>query len=135
MGRNYRIGQLAAELGLGIDTLRYYEKLGLLCDVSRDTGGRRIYTQQDYTRLRFIQRAKAMGFTLAEIAELLRLRTAPLEAKEEIQSLTRHKLAEIEARIEMLETLRNELHELLDECQQKTSCCPIMAKMDDVGDR
>ena len=131
MGKMYRIGQVAVELGLGIDTLRYYEKLGLLADISRDAGGRRVYAEQDLSRLRFIQRAKKMGYSLAEITELLKLRASPLQAKADMKMLTQHKLAEIEARIEMLETLRRELRELLDECEQQSCCCPIMAKMEE----
>ena len=130
MGKSYRIGQVAAELGLGIDTLRYYEKLGLLSDITRDCGGRRIYSENDLSRLRFIQRAKEMDFTLAEISGLLKLRTSPLQAKAEIKSLTQHKLADIETRIEKLENLKQELRTLLAECEQQPCCCPILDKMD-----
>ncbi|HHJ38627.1 MAG: hypothetical protein AXA67_04105 [Methylothermaceae bacteria B42] len=134
MSKGYPIGQVAALLGVTVDTLRYYEKIGLLPPVSRDSGGRRRYDQDDLVRFRFIQRAKKMDFTLAEIAELLKLRTEPLQAKGEIQRLVRQKLSEIDNRMHELAVLRSELDSLLNQCQSDSACCPIVSHMEE-GDK
>ena len=119
-----------AALGLSIDTLRYYERIGLLPRIVRDSGGRRIYDDEDLARLRFIQRVKRMGFSLAEIAALLEFRSTPLAAKGEVRALTEHKLAEIESHLREVENLRDELRNLLARCQRETGCCPIVERLD-----
>lgn len=70
----YRIGDLAKDVGVRPDTIRYYEKLGLLNSPTRMRGGVRQYTAKDKDRLRFIRQAKNMGFTLKQVGELLKLR-------------------------------------------------------------
>jgi len=77
----YRISQVTDALGLSADTLRYYEKIGLLPRVSRAGSGARRYNDEDLSRLRFIQRSQKMNFSLAEIAVLLQMRAAPQRAR------------------------------------------------------
>ncbi len=128
--KRYRIGQAAAALGLGIDTLRYYERIGLLPGIARDPGGRRLYDEADLARLRFILRAKRMGFSLNEIASLLEFRSTPVAAKAEVRALTERKLAEIETHLREVESLRDELRRLLARCRREAGCCPIVERLD-----
>lgn len=126
----YRIGAITARLGLSADTLRYYEKIGLLPRVARDGGGMRLYNDKDMSRLRFIQRAQKMDFTLAEIADLLKMREDPQRARKGVRKLTATKLEEVQARLKEITTLRNELRLLLNLCQASADGCPIIENID-----
>lgn len=127
----YGIGEVARRTGLSHDTLRYYERIGLLGRVGRDAGGRRVYDEGDLSRLRFIRRAQAMGFTLDEIRGLLQMRADPRHAREEVRRLTAAKLAETEARLGELEHLRRELQLLLNLCRDTAEGCPIIESLDE----
>lgn len=126
----YRISAVTARLGLSADTLRYYEKIGLLPRVGRDDGGMRLYNDMDMSRLRFIRRAQKMNFTLAEIAQLLKMREAPQRARRDIRELTQRKLVEIEANLGELKVLRNELKLLVNLCAGSRAGCPIIRGME-----
>ncbi len=126
----YRIGEVTKRTGISADTLRYYEKLGLLRDVRRTASGVRVYDDRDLSRLGFIQRAKAMNFSLEEIAQLLEMRDDPQHAREQVRWLTRHKLDSVEAQLQQLETLRRELTLLLNLCRGAEDGCPILEGMD-----
>ena len=123
---SYQIGEVAERLGLSVDTLRYYEKIGLLPKVGRSASRQRIYNDKHLSQLRFIQRAQAMDFSLAEIAQLLEMRASPQRARPKVRELTRNKLAQVSARLEDLKTLRNELQLLLNLCSGNTPGCPIV---------
>lgn len=125
------IGEVAALLGLNVDTLRYYEKLGLLARPPRTAGGRRRYGARELSRLRFILRARQMRFTLAEIGQLLALRDDPQRVRDGVRALAAGKLDEVEARLADLTLLRNELRLLLNLCRGSRNGCPIIAAMDD----
>ena len=126
----YRAGELAAAAGVNRETLRYYERRGLLPRPDRSPGGHRLYPAEAVTRLRVIKAAQRLGFTLDEVADLLRLgsrhgRTASLQVH------ARDKLAEIEARMADLGTIRDALEATLaagcddlHECAS-TDCCPL----------
>lgn len=133
MVSEYRIGEISERLGLSIDTLRYYEKIGLLPKVTRRPSGIRKYTDQDITRLKFIRRAQTMNFSLQEIAELLKLREDPWQARKGVQELTCHKLAEVESRLQELQALRDELRSLLKQCRETQEGCPIINEIDQKG--
>ena len=128
----YRIGRVTRLTGLSADTLRYYERLGLLAPVCRTAAGIRLYSDADLSRLRFIQRAKTMGFRLDEIGRLLEMRADPQQARDEERQLTRRKLQEVERRLADLETLRRELTLLVNLCQGAEAGCPII---EDLGKR
>jgi DNA-binding transcriptional MerR regulator len=127
----YRIGEIAALTGLSADTLRYYEKFGLLPPVHRAASGVRIYDARDLSRLRFILRAKSMNFSLEEIARLLEMREDPQHARDEVRELTHQKLQEVESSMEALETLRRELTLLINLCHGSDAGCPIIDDLDD----
>ncbi len=124
------IGQVAARTGLSADTLRYYERLGLIGPVARTPSGRRRYGARDLSRLRFIRRAQQMGFSLAEIGQLLQMRDDPQHARPQVRRLTAAKLAEVEARLTELTTLRDELRLLLNLCRGSVDGCPIIDGID-----
>lgn len=127
---HYRIGDISQLTGLSVDTLRYYEKIGLLPRVGRAASGTRVYTQRDLSRLRFIQRAKAMQFSLDEIARLLEMREDPRRAREEVRELARRKQVEVQRRLEELATLHKELTLLIQLCRGAGAGCPIIEDLD-----
>lgn len=130
---DWTIGQLAARSAVSADTLRYYEKIGLLPRAPRDTGGRRRYGDQDLARLRFIRRARSIDFSLTEIRVLLELREHPKAARVDARRLTAQKLAAVEAHLKSLRLLRNELRFLIDRCEGAQQGCPILDSLDDAS--
>lgn len=119
------IGEAAQRTGMSADTLRYYERIGLLHRPLRDSGGRRRYSETDLERLRFIARAQAMDFSLREIAQLLELRDHPASARDEARRLAHAKLDAVTQRLHTLRHLRDELKLLLNLCAGSEHC-PIL---------
>ncbi len=126
----YRIGDITKQLGVSADTLRYYEKFGLLINIARTPSGIRQYDDKDISRIKFIKRAQRMNFSLEEIKNLLHMRTDPQHAKDEIRTMTAEKLADIETHLSDLTTLRNELTLLLNLCRGSEDGCPIIEDLD-----
>lgn len=126
----YRIGDVTRLTGLSADTLRYYEKIKLLRPINRSASGVRVYDERDLSRLGFIQRAKAMNFSLDEIARLLEMREDPQHARDEVRELTHRKLVEVESHMEELDTLRKELTLLISLCRGAEAGCPIIEDLD-----
>ena len=124
------IGEASEHTGLSPDTLRYYERIGLLGRVARNDGGQRRYSPDDIARLRFVRRAQAMDFSLDEIAQLLDLRASSGDVRADVRSLTEAKLEAIELRIQALTRLRDELAGLIRECRASERACPIITRMD-----
>lgn len=122
----YQIGDVVNKFGISADTLRYYEKIGLLKKINRTPSGIRLYNEQDLSRLRFIQRAKTMNFSLDEITQLLKMRENPARAKKRVRQLTQNKLNEVEQHLKTLNTLRNELTLLVNLCAGSKDGCPII---------
>ena len=127
----YKIGEITKCLGLSADTLRYYEKIKLLPKVSRNSSGVREYNDKDISRLKFIQRAQKMNFSLSEIGDLLKMRENPQSVRNEVRLLTADKLLEVDEHLQSLTTLRNELQLLLNLCQGSEEGCPIIEGLDD----
>lgn len=132
---SHTIGAAAAAVGLSVDTLRYYEKIGLLGNIERTGSGLRRYNEDDISRLKFIKRAQQMNFSLAEIGDLLKMRENPQQARDEVRQLTASKLQEVEQRMRELETLRRELTLLVNLCRASDAGCPIIDEMDEDDDR
>lgn len=127
----FSIGEVKQQTGLSHDTLRYYEKIGLLGKVHRDEGGRRRYDESDLSRLAFIQRAQAVNFSLQEIRQLLQFRDNPVGAKLDVLTLTEQKYREVIAQINQLESLRTELDLLLNLCRRESGGeCPIIENLE-----
>ena len=121
------IGQLARQAGVGIETVRFYERQGLLLEPHRKASGYRQYTGDVVTRLRFIRRAKELGFSLKEISELIALRLDPDATCADVRQRAEGKLANIEARIKDLQRIKQALKTLTRTCgrRRSTSECPI----------
>jgi MerR family transcriptional regulator, mercuric resistance operon regulatory protein len=129
------IGALAAAAGVHVETVRYYQRRGLITEPVRPRGGVRRYTADDADRLRFIKRAQAMGFALAEIENLLKLRTR--RSCRATRELAQAKLNIVNARIRELRQLREELVILIADCDTNSedSRCPLMDRLAGHGDR
>jgi len=125
-----KIGEVAKLLNCSSDTLRYYEKINLLQNVARNSGGIRLYAEKDLSSLKFIKRAQSMNFTLAEISKLLLMRADPQNAKLEIRQLALNKLELIDTQVANLTTLKNELTLLLNLCRNSEGGCPIIEGID-----
>lgn len=121
-----KIGTLAKAAGLSVDTLRFYERRGLLPPPGR-LATYRAYTPQALERLRFIRDARALGFTLAEIGELLSLPTVPRAACEALRQRCERKREEIEGRIRELRNMRRLLDRLLADCSDAAACTGVAA--------
>ena len=133
-GSGLRSGQVAAAAGVNVETLRYYERRGLLADPDRSPGGHRLYREETVTVLRVIKAAQRLGFTLDEVADLLevgRHRHRRGGADAGLQARVQRKLAEIEERIADLVTIRDDLRAAVDAgCADLVECsgaerCPI----------
>jgi MerR family copper efflux transcriptional regulator len=125
------IGQMAKRGGVGIDTVRYYERNGLLAPRGRLASGYRRYGELELARLRFIRRAQALGFTLKEIKELL-----ALSAQRDVGRVKRSaqaKLLDVDSRIAALTRIRNGLAKLIAACpgHGRAADCPILRTLTD----
>lgn len=111
-----KIGELAQRAGVNIQTVRYYERRQLLRAPERTRAGYREYDRHDLLRLAFILRAKELGFTLAEIDELLALRVDPTRNADDVRGRAREKIAATERKIRELRRIRDALLHLVDAC-------------------
>ena len=114
-----RIGEVAARTGLSVEALRFYERRGLLGRPARTESGYRAYDQAVLERLAFIKRAQAIGFSLAEITEILTMRAAGQPPCHHVRGLARRKLAELDERLRALRHYRKELAELLRDWDER----------------
>ena len=126
------IGQVARQAGIGVETVRFYERRGLLAQPSRRASGYRQYTEDVVARLRFIRRAKELGFTLKEIVELLALRLDPDTSCAEVRGRAKAKIDDIDAKIRDLQRMRQALGKLVASCRGRgpISACPILDALD-----
>ncbi|HHQ47612.1 MAG TPA: MerR family transcriptional regulator [Acidobacteria bacterium] len=122
------IGRLARAAGVGVETIRYYERKGLIPEPPRTYSGYRKYPEEAVTRLRFIRRAKDLGFTLREIGELLELRADESTTCDVVRARAAAKVADIEERIRSLEAMKTALERLAAECPASGPAkeCPIL---------
>lgn len=125
------IGRLARRVGLGAQTLRYYERLGLIRPASRSGANYRLYGPETERCLLFIRRAKKLGFSLEDIRELLGLHHRAGASAAEAKALTTRRIAMVEAKIADLEHIRDGLATLAAQCSGKgpTRECPILAAL------
>jgi MerR family copper efflux transcriptional regulator len=125
--RKLTIGKLASAAEVGVDTVRFYERAGLLKRPQRTPAGYRLYVEADASRLRFIRRAKVLGFSLEEVAELLRLNDGG-GRRSAVRALARQRLNEIEQKLSELGRMRDTLRQLVHECHGDGSIagCPII---------
>lgn len=123
-----KIGELAHRAGVGIDTVRYYERQGLLPPPARQASGYRQFEASDVARLRFVRRAKALGFTLGEIRELLELSGHRDDDMGRMKEAAAQKLLEVDAKVAELTRIRDGLETLVTACPGHGVLgeCPIL---------
>ncbi|MEW5422729.1 helix-turn-helix domain-containing protein [Amorphus sp. 3PC139-8] len=114
------IGDLAQRTGTKVETIRYYERIGLLQAPARTAGNYRSYDEAHLGRLSFVRRARDLGFSLDQIRELLSLSDERDRSCEAVDVIARQNLAAIERKIRNLTALRDELTDLLDQCRRGT---------------
>lgn len=129
MNEELSIGRLAKMAGVNVETIRYYQRRGLVAEPYKPLGGHRRYAPSAASRVRFIKRAQQLGFTLEEVSSLLRLEDG--QSCRETRLLAEHKLALIEERIADLNRMRRMLKDLIAECAlgQRPRSCPIIATL------
>jgi len=112
----FGIGRLARDTGTKVQTIRYYEQIGLLPEPPRSPGNQRLYGPEDRARLAFIRQARELGFPLEQIRELLALSDQPQQACDEVDTIARSHLQQIERRMAQLAGLRRELQRMITAC-------------------
>ena len=120
MAESFSIGDLARLTGTKIETIRYYESIGLLPSVARTSSNYRRYARPHLERLSFIRRGRDLGFSLEEVRELLRLSDDRSQSCAEVDRIARLHLTEIERKVADLGALRRELKQLIDQCDHGT---------------
>jgi MerR family copper efflux transcriptional regulator len=126
------IGQVARRAGVGVETVRFYEREGLLEGPPRRASGYRQYSEEVVKRLHFIKRAQQLGFSLKEIAELLLLRVDAQTSCDEVKQRTEAKIAEVERKLVELQHMRQALLQVHSLCigQGPTGRCPMLEALD-----
>ena len=130
-GKPLRTGEVAQLAGVNVETLRFYEREGILPKPPRRASGYREYPPDTVSLIRFVKRAQELGFSLKEVQELLNLRQAPRKASGKVPQLVQAKIEEIDHKIRDLEAMRGGLGDLLCACQERSSgtACPIIASL------
>lgn len=125
------IGRVAQQAGVGVETVRFYERQGLLDEPPRRQSGYREYGDEAVAQLRFIKRAKLLGFTLKEIKELLSLRRHPATPAAEVKRRAQAKIADIEMKIKSLQKMKKALVKLTTACSEHgtSSQCPLLESL------
>jgi MerR family mercuric resistance operon transcriptional regulator len=132
MANSLTIGRLAKEAGVNLETVRYYERQGLMPRPSRTPSGYRMYPAEDIRRLKFIKRAQELGFSLREVRELISLRVSATATTATLRTRAEEKIADIEAKIKTLESMKESLCKLTQSCRGygPVSECPILDSLD-----
>lgn len=131
-----KIGELARRTGVNVQTVRYYERRGILAEPPRTDSGYRQYRPEAVRRIRFIKRAQRLGFTLREIDDLLGLRVEGPGGCAAVEARTSEKLEEVESRLRELDHLRRVLEGLLSACRrhEPTAECPVLEVLEEGDD-
>lgn len=125
------IGELAGAADVSVETIRFYERQGLLLEPPRRSSGYRSYPPDTVSRVRFIKRAQAIGFTLAEIKELLALRVDEETTCDQVRVQVNDKLREVESKLLMLKEMRNALTAMAASCDEggPNGECPVLSSL------
>lgn len=132
MSEQFSIGDMAKTGNCKVQTVRYYEEIGLLPRPARSTGNQRIYTRAHRDRLHFIRHARELGFPLERIREILALGDDPSHSCAQVDQIAREHLRDVESRIERLQSLRVELERMISECSaNRVADCRIIEVLSD----
>src|SRR5215469_12787778 len=128
-----RIGQLATSVGVNVETIRYYQRIGLLQLPQKPYGGVRSYNEDDLRRLHFIRRAQHLGFSLDDIRTLLRLSSSDCQ---QVQKLAAEKLKLVRGKLTQLRKIESALTKTIQQCAQREASepCPIIETLADRAD-
>jgi MerR family transcriptional regulator, mercuric resistance operon regulatory protein len=127
MDRLMTIGALSEHTEVNIETIRYYERIGILPNPPRSKGGRRLYAEEYQRRLVFVRRARQLGFTLEDVRALLRLTEDRHMVCGKVKRLTENHIADIHRKVNVLERLEGALSAMVTQCRgDDTSDCPIL---------
>ncbi|MBI2504142.1 MAG: MerR family DNA-binding protein [Candidatus Latescibacteria bacterium] len=129
------IGRVAKLADVGVETIRFYEREGLIEEPPRRASGYRQYPTDTVDRLRFIRRAKELGFTLKEIKELMSLRDGGGRRRGEVRALAEAKMRDIDQKLARLQAMRSALDGLVESCVcGRRPTCPILEALNDPED-
>jgi len=132
MSEQFSIGEMAKTGNCKVQTVRYYEQIGLLPRPARSAGNQRIYTRAQHDRLRFIRHARELGFPLQRIRDILALGDEPGRSCAEIDRIAREHLRDVESRIDRLRSLHAELERMISECgANRVADCRIIEVLSD----
>jgi MerR family copper efflux transcriptional regulator len=131
------IGEVAKRARVHVETLRYYERRGLLIEPLRSESNYRLYADDTVRRVRFIKAAQALGFSLKEIQELLVLQAAPQASCADIRTRAETKITDLDAKIDLLIAMKHALSKLIEECltDGPLTDCPILAALENQEDK
>ena len=120
-----RIGQLARSIGVNVETIRYYQRIGLIDLPAKPHGGYRSYNDRDLRRLRFIRRAQRLGFSLDDIRALLELSSSDCQ---QVQKLALEKLDLVKGKLRQLRRIESALSKTIEQCAKRRTSegCPII---------
>jgi len=126
------IGRLAKKVNVNLETIRYYERRGLMPEPPRSESGYRHYSQDSVARIRFIIHAKELGFSLKEVSELLSLRVDKYNTCYDVKRIAEVKITDIEEKIRVLRNMKNALIKLKAECNGRgpTGECPLLEALE-----
>lgn len=131
-----RIGDLASRIGVQPETIRYYERRGLLSPPHRGAGGYRVYTPEHLERVEFIKKCQTLGPSLREIRELMELKFLGASPCQHVRDLLLEKIKEAEGQIARLQVFRQELLANAQECEKtlrrhagNDDCCPVLERL------
>ena len=125
-------GKLAEQTGCNIETIRHYENTGLMPNPPRTASGYRIYTEEHVRRLRFIQRARELGFSAGRVQELLDLSAGTKNTRADVKTLTETHIEEVSKKIKDLQKLKSRLRQISSHCDgssKSAETCPIIISL------
>ena len=141
MAETVHIGKAAKVAGVSVDTIRFYQKLGLIKSAGRSAGGYRLFDGEDIHDLTFVRHAQELGFSLTEVKELLALRQKH-HVCSEVQSMLKGKLRDVREKMNSLSRLESELARAFRNCNRELrlkrevkhkDCCPLLTKLDRIN--
>jgi MerR family transcriptional regulator, mercuric resistance operon regulatory protein len=129
--RGITIGQLAKAAGVNLETVRYYERIGLIAKPARTSGGQRCYSGEDARHLAFVRRARELGFSIDDIRALLKLATPGKQSCAEVQSIASAHLTNVQIKLADLARLEKILAATVDQCGGAArAACPILEMLE-----
>ncbi len=131
--QKFTIGELAEQAGVNLQTIRYYESLGLIPEPARTESGYRTYDESYIKHIRFVKNSQDLGFSLEEIQEMASIKLNPKASGKAIKEIIRKKIAEVDNTISTLIETKKYLEELDTSCSGRmlSPCCPIIASLND----